>query len=58
MSRNESDLLKAKRALYAVLLHLDPEETTNAELNIMYALMKDPHIQKFLDDVFEKERKK
>jgi hypothetical protein len=58
MSRNESDLLKAKKALYAALLHLEPAETTDAELNLMYALMKDPQIQRFFDDVFEKERKK
>ena len=45
----KEEILNAKRKLYSLLLKLDEETITENELDIMYALSNDEHIQNFFN---------
>lgn len=48
------EILELKKRLYLALLGLAPDEMTEAEIKIMYAISKDPDIQQLINKALEK----
>ena len=52
----ELNVFNAKRKLYVAMLQINPDELSEDNINIMYALSKDSDIQNYLEDALKAAR--